>query len=207
MVAFLGKPDPRRPMSEQLTELLRKATHGDLGAEERLYDLVQKELLQLAQQERRGWDGNLTLDTVALVSSAFIRVRGADISWDSRRHFFAVTRKAMRQSLFTYAEAQGRQRRGGGAPHTELDEALAMTESEADAILELRRALVELREVDARSAEIVELRYFVGLKNREIGELLELGESTVRRKLRAARGYLRDVMGSAGDVLGGEFAV
>lgn len=194
-------------MSEQLTELLRRATSGDLDAEERLYEIAQKELLRLAQEERRRWDGSLTLDTVALVSSAFIRVRAADISWDSRRHFFAVTRRAMRQSLFTYAEAQRRQRRGGGAPHLELDEALTLSDAEATAILDLRDALDELREVDTDSAEILELRYFVGLRNGEIGAMLDMAESTVGRKLRAARGYLRTALGPSGDVLGEELAV
>ena len=190
-------------MSEPLTELLRLATSGDLQAEERLYDLVEDELLSLARDERHRWRGNVTLDTVALLSNAFIRVRSSSIAWDSRRHFFAVTRKAMRQSLFTYAEAQSRQRRGGGVADVELEEAFTMSATEADAVLELRDALQELAAVDSHSAEIVELRYFAGLRNAEIGELLDMGESTVGRKLRTARGFLRKAIGPSGDVLWG----
>lgn len=188
-------------MREPLTELLKRATGGDLEAEDRLYAVVQEELLTVARQERHRWHGNFTLDTVALVSGAFMRVRCAEISWASRRHFFAVIRKAMRQTLFTYAEAQSRQRRGGGAPHLAIDEAFALSFEEADAVLELRDALEELRKADGASAEIVELRYFVGLQNGEIGQMLDMGESTVGRKLRAARGFLRTAIGPAGDGL------
>ena len=194
-------------MPDSLTDLLHRASDGDLDAEERLYSLIAGELLTVARQERHKWRGNFTLDTVALISSAFMRVRSSAISWESRRHFFAVTRRAMRQALFTYAEAQGRQRRGGGAPHLNVDETFILTEPEAVAIIELREALEELRAADEVAVEIVELRYFVGLKNAEIGQLLEMGESTVGRKLRIARGFLRNAIGPEGEVLWGNRTV
>jgi RNA polymerase sigma factor (TIGR02999 family) len=132
-----------------------------------------------------------TLQTTALVNEAYLRL--ADQSRPSlrnRSHFFAVAAKAMRQILVDHAKAQRRQKRGGGADKVELDEAALVSPEQPTAILDLNDALERLATVDSRKAHIVELKYFGGLTQDEIAEVLKISAMTVRRDWVFARAWL-----------------
>jgi RNA polymerase sigma factor (TIGR02999 family) len=119
-------------------------------------------------------------------------VKSARLSLVDRGHFFALAAKAMRQILIGHAEHLRRQKRGGGVDALPLDEEVAAPALwQAEQLLAVDVALGELEKLSPRLARIVELRFFVGLSESEIGELLEQSERTVRRDWRKARAFLQ----------------
>ena len=147
---------------------------------------------------QKGQRPNHTLQTTALVNEAYLRL--ADQSkpnFTNRSHFFAVAAKAMRQILVDYAKAQQRQKRGGGATKVELDEAALISPEQTKAILDVNEALDQLAMLDSRKAHIVELRYFGGLNQDEIAEVLKISTVTVRRDWVFARAWLYTELHSA----------
>jgi RNA polymerase sigma factor (TIGR02999 family) len=182
----------------EVTQLLADWSHGDRAAFEKLIPLVYVELRHLAHRHMEGQRPNHTLQTTALVNEAYLRL--ADQSkpnFTNRTHFFAVAAKAMRQILVDYAKAQQRQKRGGGATKVELDEAALMSPEQTKAILDVNEALDRLAMLDLRKAHIVELRYFGGLNQDEIAEVLKISTVTVRRDWVFARAWLYTELHSA----------
>ena len=177
--------------AHQITQLLSDWSHGDAAALEKLIALVYEELRRLAHRYMEGQARDHTLQTTALVNEAYLRL--ADQSrahFTNRSHFLAVAAKAMRQILVDRARAAQRQKRGGGASRLELDEAALVTPEQPGAILALNDALERLATLDSRAAQAVELRYFGGLKQEEIAEVLKVSTKTVRRDWEAARAWL-----------------
>ena len=174
-----------------MTQLLADWSHGDRAALEKLTPVVYKELRRLAHRYMEGQRSGHTLQTTALVNEAYLRLadqRGP--SFTSRSHFFAVAAKAMRQILVDHAKATLRQKRGGGASKVELDEAALVAPEQPQAILDLNNALERLATLDSRAAQGVELRYFGGLTQDEIAEVLKISTVTVRRDWVFARAWL-----------------
>jgi RNA polymerase sigma-70 factor (ECF subfamily) len=192
-----GQPHPADP--QEVTQLLADWSHGDQAALERLIPLVYKELRHLAHRYMEGQRPNHTLQTTALVNEAYLRL--ADQSkpnFTNRSHFFAVAAKAMRQILVDYAKAQRREKRGGaGASKVELDEAALISPEETRVILDVNEALERLATLDSRKAHVVELRYFGGLNQDEIAEVLKISVVTVRRDWVFARAWLYTELHSA----------
>ncbi len=123
-----------------------------------------------------------TLQTTALVDEAYLRLVDQNRpSFTNRSHFLAVAAKAMRQILLDYAKSRQRQKRGAGAGKVELDETAVISPEQSDAILDLNDALERLAGLDSRAAQGVELRYFGGLNQDEIAEVLKVSAVTVRR--------------------------
>ncbi|HED65084.1 MAG TPA: sigma-70 family RNA polymerase sigma factor [Planctomycetes bacterium] len=164
------------------------------GAEQRdeLFRLVYAELHALAtasmQRQRRGH----TLQPTALVNEAYLRlVRGGDIEWVDRTHFFAVAAKCIRQVLIDHARGLNTHKRGGGIEHVSLSETLAPPEQQRDVeILLLDEALERLDQFDPRWARVIELRFFGGLTAAETAEALSVSVRTVQRDWRFARAWL-----------------
>src|SRR5882724_8670924 len=178
--------EPRQAEPQEVTQLRANWSDGDHAAREKLIPLVYKELRHLAHRYMEGQRPNHTLQTTALVNEAYLRL--ADQSkpnFTNRSHFFAVAAKAMRQILVDYAKAQQRQKRGGGATKVELDEAALISPEQTKAML------------DSRKAHIVELRYFGGLNQDEIAEVLKISTVTVRRDWVFARAWLYTELHSA----------
>ena len=141
---------------------------------------------------------NHTLQTTALVNEAYLRL--ADQSkpnFTNRSHFFAVAAKAMRQILVDYAKAQQSQKRGAGASKVELNEAALISPEQTSAILDVDEALEKLAVLDSRKARVVELRYFGGLNQDEIAEVLKISTVTIRRDWVFARAWLYTELHSA----------
>ena len=184
-----------------LTGLLKAWSGGDASALERLTPIVYEELHRLARRNVIGErDGHL-LQPSALVNEAFVRlISGAPTDWESRNHFFAVAARLMRQILIDFARAQDTGKRGKRTPHLELGDVrdVAGIKASPEDFLDLDTALNDLARLDARQAQVVELRYFGGLGNPEIAAVLGISEPTVIRDWRMARAWLFDRLSTAG---------
>lgn len=177
--------------ADNLTSLLRDWREGDQSALDKLTPLVYDELRRIAHRYVRRERDEHTLQTTALVNEAYLRLAGAkQINWENRAHFFAVTAQVMRHVMVDYARRRLYAKRGGQRQQVPLEEAAAMSEQRADALVSLDEALQDLAKLDSRKARVVELRYFGGLSLEETAEVLEISLMTVRRDWRAAKAWL-----------------
>lgn len=177
--------------SEQVTRLLGSWSEGDESALDELIPLIQPELQRLARHYMRGERAGHTLQTTALINEAYLRL--VDVSppaWNNSKHFFAVAAQVMRRIMVDHARERQALKRGGGAVRVTLDEAALVTQTRADELLALDEALENLTAVEPRLAQIVELRYFGGLRHEEIAQLLNVSPTTVKRDWSAARAWL-----------------
>jgi len=184
--------------SHEVTGLLARWSGGDKEAEKDLFRLVHQELRRIARRYVGRWRQGQTLQTTAVVNEAYVRLvaqRGS--SWQDRAHFFAVSAKAMRHILIDYARSRGYAKRGGGRGRVTFDEAaVAPVEKPAD-LVALDEALSRLAEDYPRRSQVVELRYFGGLTNEEIAEVLKVSPATVERDWRYARAWLHQTLARA----------
>jgi RNA polymerase sigma factor (TIGR02999 family) len=177
--------------SHEVTQLLSAWSQGDQVALQKLMPLVYEELRRLAHHYMEGQGSNHTLQTTALVNEAYLRLAGQSRpNVSNRSHFFAVAATAMRQILVNHAKAQQRQKRGGGASKVELDETAAISPEHTKTVLDIDEALQRLALLDSRKANVVELKYFGGLNQDEIAEVLKISAVTVRRDWLFARAWL-----------------
>jgi len=185
--------------AQEVTQLLADWSHGDQAALQKLTPLVYGELWRLAHHYMEGQRPDHTLQTTALVHEAYLRlVDQSRPSFTNRSHFFAVAARAMRQILVDHARTARRQRRGAGASKVELDEAALISPKQSGAILNLNDALERLASLDSRAAHGVELRYFGGLNQDEIAEVLKVSTVTVRRDWVFSKAWLyRELSGVA----------
>src|SRR6185437_10867969 len=178
---------------EDLTRLLNAWNAGDASALERVTPVVYQELHRIARIHlTRERDGHL-LQPTALINEAFLRLMGgASVEWAGRAHFFAVVARMMRQILIDFARSMQRTKRGSRVPHLALSFAEDQEHPQASPvdILDVDAALQDLAKRNPRQAQVVELRYFGGLENAEVGEVLGISEPTVRREWRLARARL-----------------
>lgn len=189
-----------------VTRLLEALRQGDDAALEDLFAHVYTELKRLAQQHRRYWHGNYTLNTTAIVHEAYLKLVGPEqIEVESRGHFFALAAKAMRQILCNYARKRSAQKRGGDREHLSLDalevgsEHLVMTDEQADTIAALDEALKQFEKIDPRQSKVVECRFFGGLTVEETAAVLGISPRTVKRDWAVAQAWLRREMEGAYD--------
>jgi len=177
--------------SSQITQLLAKWRDGDQSALEELTPLVYDELRRIAHHYMAGARPDHTLQTTALVNEAYLRLADqTHPNWQDRAHFFAVAAQAMRQILVNYAMSYNAQKRGGGARKIDLDEAALVADAQSKEVVELNEALERLSQLDARKAQVVELKYFGGLTDEEVAKELGVGVATVRRDWEFARAWL-----------------
>lgn len=181
----------------QITRLLDQARDGDREALARMIPLVYDELRALARRQRRRTGPSETINTTALVHEAYEKLARGRKTFADRQHFFRVAARAMRDVLVDHARAQNAQKRGGGEKPLPLDESRLVPPQEAARVLALDEALTRLASLDARQAEIVELRYFVGLTIPEAAEVLDLSAATVKRDWTAARAWLLHTLSEA----------
>jgi len=177
--------------STDFTRLLRSA-RDDSAARERLYALVYDELRSVARNQLRSERQSHTLQATALANEVYLKLCGQTrADWQSRAQFFAVAARATRRVLVDYARARLRNKRGGGADHVELEAAIGVPAETPDtALVALDDALSRLREQDPVKCSIVEMRYFTGLNNKEIADVLEISSRTVERHWRYAKAWL-----------------
>jgi RNA polymerase sigma factor (TIGR02999 family) len=184
-----------RSMSE-ITTLLRAAQRGDVQAADRAYALLYADLKRVAHSRLRD-EGHLTLlDTTALVHESYLRLqRGPALDLPDRHHFLSYASRVMRSVIVDLVRARMAERRGGGALHVTLGTTLAdRLPAVADEVLRVHEALDALAAVDARTAQVVEMRYFGGLLDAEIAQALDITERTVQRDWQKARLLLSTAM-------------
>lgn len=183
----------------EVTQLLRQWQQGDSASLESLLPLVYDELRRIAAHELRSNRGHETLQPTALVNDVFVRLLGAEkLDISNRKHLFTTAAKLMRQVLIDRARAQQREKRGGGQwQRADFIEAMALPLEQNTDLPALDQALTALAALDERMAEIVELRYFVGLEVSEVAVLLGVDERTVYRDWAMARAWLRQQLDDA----------
>lgn len=167
-----------------LTQLLDLAAGGDDAARDALLARVYGELRQLARSNMRRESPGHTLQPTALVNEAYLRLFGPDARFANRRHFFGAAAQAMRQILVDQARRKSRLRHGGSQRRLDVDEIDLPIELPVDDLLALDQALSRLEREDPRKAQIVMLRYFVGLEREEVAEVLGISLRTVDRDWR-----------------------
>jgi RNA polymerase sigma factor (TIGR02999 family) len=176
---------------QAVSGLLRAWAHGDLRARDDLLPLVYRELKRRAAAYLRHERPDHTLQPTALVHEAFLRLVGQDrVAWQNRGHFFGIAAQMMRRILVDHARAHQRKKRPGAAMRVTCDEGVAMVEPRDCELLLLDRALHELSTHDPLQGRIVELRYFGGLTEQEVADVLALSRATVTREWHTARAWL-----------------
>jgi len=163
---------------------------GDDDDARALWEAVYPDLREIAHRALRRRQPGSALQTTALVHEAYLKLVRQPDDWNGRIHFFAVAAKAMRHILIDMARTRNRQKRGGGQHPVTMDPAALVAEERADVLLALDEALTHLSQHDTRMAQIVEYRFFGGLTEPEIAEILGVTDRTVRRDWRRARAWL-----------------
>jgi len=177
-------------MSE-VTHILTEIEQGNAQASEELLPLVYKELRRIAAHKMAGERSGHTLQPTALVHEAWLKlVESPAQSWQNRAHFFGAAAEAMRRILIDRARRKSRQRRGSGAEHLDADGIEIASPAPDDQLLALDDALDRFAALEPQQAELVKLRYFVGLKIEEAAEVLGISEATAKRWWAYARAWL-----------------
>lgn len=184
---------------EDITQFLREWSDGDPGALERAWPLIYREMRAMAARMMQGERKDHTLQATELVHEAFLRlVEQRRVRWQDRRHFFAIAARMMRRILVNHARSRASLKRGGDLQRTALSETEhAWPEIRPD-VVAVDDALSTFETVDPEKARIVELRFFAGLSSKEIAELLECSEKTIRRHWKVAQIWLyRELKGAS----------
>jgi RNA polymerase sigma factor (TIGR02999 family) len=179
---------------QNVTALLGQWRAGSSEAENRLMVAVHGELRRIAAGYLRRERGGHTLQPTAIVNEAYLRLLPQrTIPWENRAHFFGIAARMMRRVLVDYAR-----RRRAGKRNDERGDPVSVSQVAGPApavdavdVLNLHDALSALAQLDARQAEIVEMRYFAGLTVEEIADCLKISPATVKREWTAARAWLR----------------
>jgi RNA polymerase sigma factor (TIGR02999 family) len=182
-------------MSEkgEITRLLHAYAGGDREAFDELVPMIYDELRRIARNHLRRTQRGATLDTNGLVHEAYLKLAGQKgMRVEDRGHFLAIAARAMRQIIISRARARVAAKRGGGGIRVTLDEErVAGGEMQAEWLLDLDRALEQLRERDERLARTVECRFFAGLSEDETAEALGVSLRTAQRNWMRARAWIR----------------
>jgi RNA polymerase sigma factor (TIGR02999 family) len=176
-----------------VTRILDAINAGDSKAGSELLPLVYDELRKLAAARMAQEQPGQTLQPTALVHEAWLRLTANQSEhWNGRGHFFAAAAEAMRRILIDNARRKQAHKRGSGAIRVELDGLTIATETNDETLLAVNEALELLAVEDSSAAEVVKLRFFVGLSNEEVGRALGISERTVKRQWSFARAWLYD---------------
>lgn len=172
-----------------VTLLIQRAKNGDRAALDDLFAVLYPELRRIAHARLTRNVRDTLLDTTALVHECYLKFSAADrMKPDDRTHFLAYSASAMRSIIVDFARARSAERRGGDALHVTLSsELIEGIPSGEEEILQVDEALKELGKLDARLMQVVEMRYFGGMSDSDIGAVLGVTERTVRRDWEKAR--------------------
>ena len=177
--------------SAEVTGLLKAWSTGDQTALERLASVVYEELRRMARRYMKNERPGNTLQTTAPVNEVYLRlVDLKNVDWQHRAQFFAISAQMMRRILVDAARARGSRKRGGGVVKLNMDETAVLSPEPDASVLALDDALNQFADIAPRQAKVVELRYFGGLSEEEIAEVLKISARTVRRDWDFARSWL-----------------
>jgi RNA polymerase sigma factor (TIGR02999 family) len=177
-------------MSEA-SQILDAMGHGEPQAAERLLPLVYDELRKLAAARMAGEPGTSTLQPTALVHEAWLRLLAADHqTWQNRAHFFAAAAEAMRRILIDHARRKQALKRSARVERIDLDRVDVAVAADEETLLRVNDALEKLAAKDAQAAELVKLRFFVGLGYEEAAQTMGISERSAKRVWSFARAWL-----------------
>ncbi len=180
------------------TNLLQRIEAGDPSATHELFPLIYDELRRLAARKMAGEKPGHTLQGTALVHEAYLKLVGnsheTSLDWEGRRHFFAAAAQAMQRILIDNARRKNRLKHGGEHQQQELFDVPGHMGIPNSDLLDLDAAIEKFQLEEPEKAEVVRLRFFVGLNHEQVAEALGVSEVTVRRSWRYARAWLRREM-------------
>jgi len=175
----------------EVTQLLLAWSEGDAAALSRLMPLVFEELRRMARRYLDGEDPRHTLQPTALVNELYLRlVDRRKVHWQNQAHFFGFAAQMMRRILVDHARGRQTDKRGKGSRPLSIEALIDLPERRDLEVLLVDEALTALARIDERQARIVEMRFFAGLSNEKIGEILRISPSTVKREWATARLWL-----------------
>jgi RNA polymerase sigma factor (TIGR02999 family) len=199
MLPTMIKPAPAKAAGELAAARAQAPVASDAvpASVQALFPMLYSELRRLARSRLAAGGRHTLLDTSALVNEAYLRMqREGGVALNDREHFMAYAATTMRSIIIDFVRRRRADRRGGDAVHITLDtRAAEALGGNNDEILHVHEALQVLAEVDARLVQVVEMRYFVGLSDAEIGAALGVTDRTVRRDWERARLLLADILG------------
>ena len=182
-------------LSQDVTGLLLAWHQGDQAALEQLLPLVNAELCKLAHHYLRRETPGHSLQTAELVNEAYLRlVDQQQVHWQNRTHFFGIAAQLMRRILLDHARRHHQARRGGEVRLVPLDEAVMAAKQRSAELIALDDALNALAALDPRKSRIVELRFFGGLSNEEVAEVMETSLRTIEREWHKAKVWLHHAL-------------
>jgi RNA polymerase sigma factor (TIGR02999 family) len=185
-----------------VTRILERVEQGDPKAAGELLPLVYEELRRLAAHRLAGEAPGQTLQPTALVHEAWLKLSGAENrNWNGREHFFAAAAEAMRRILVDRARRRLAAKRGAGEAHLDADDMDIPAPAPDDQLLAVNEALTKFAEIDGRKAELVKLRYFVGMTFEEAAQALNIAVPTAKQWWAYSRAWLRvEIAGASPDV-------
>lgn len=179
-------------MPGDMTQLLSAIDSGDANAAGELLPLVYQELRKLAAQKMAREAAGQTLQPTALVHEAWIKLTGPEPrAWNGREHFFAAAAEAMRRILVDRARRRLAAKRGRGVEHLDANEVEIAAPAPDEQLLDIHDALDKFARVDPRKAELVKLRYFIGLSFEDVASVLGIAVPTAKQWWAYARAWLR----------------
>lgn len=183
------------PHVNDFTQILHSIDQGSADPRE-LLPVVYEELRRIANYKMSGEAAGHTLQATALVHEAWVRLAGSEgnSQWENRAHFFGAAAEAMRRILVDHARKKKSAKRGGGAVHKPLDEVVITLEMPSEELLEVHEALDQLALEDERAAELVKLRYFVGMTMAEAAAALGMKKRSAEALWTYARLRLRETI-------------
>ncbi len=177
--------------NHDVTKILSAASAGDRRAAEQLIPMVYDELRRLAAWRLGQEAAPITLQATDLVHEAYLRLSPGENRWDGRAHFFSAASEAMRRILVDRARRRKAVRHGGEMRRTGwVEDAIAGPSDHHDEILAVHEALDHFAEIEPRKAEVVKLRYFLGMTIEETAEALEISAPTAKRDWAYAKAWL-----------------
>lgn len=186
-------------MPNETTRLLANAARGDHDAAEALVPHIYHELRALAAAKLRNERKDHTLQPTAIVNEVYLHlIEQTEVNWQNRNHFFAVAATQMRRILIDHARKRSAGKRGGGARRIQLDDQFVQQNTDPLEMLALNDVLERLQTLNARHAQVIELRIFGGLSVNETAEVLEVSPATVKNDFRVARAWLAAELGNEG---------
>jgi RNA polymerase sigma factor (TIGR02999 family) len=178
------------PDRQLVTQLLQQWGAGDKQALDQLMPIVYDQLHKLASNCLRSERPDHTLRATALVHEAYLRLVQADVDWQDRVHFYAVSARILRRILVDHAKSRNRHKRGGEYQQIPLEEAVVVGPEADRGMVELDEALQRLANQDRRKSDLIELLFFGGLTYDEAAAALKISPATVHRELTLAKAWL-----------------
>lgn len=184
--------DVSKKEAGEVTRLLNALGQGDGNAADELTAAIYAALRRLAAAKMASERPGHTIQPTSLVHEAWLRLGGGkDQKWESRAHFFGAAAEAMRRILIENARRRQAARHGGGQQRFDVDEVEISAGTKDDELIEVNEVLEKFAALDPQKAELVKLRYFVGLTLEETAEVLGVSVPTVKRWWNYSRAWLR----------------